>query len=141
MNLFGHLENYPPCLIRLLARRKSGRPLSTGEIANASLTPKTRLSTFEAESIAQQTDWRGVDIYQIQAFLQGCNCDLSNTKELHRIKCYLQSQPTFRYLRADDQWKPYYLPLLKKWAGSYINQTNVTPPIRALLARFKPILK
>lgn len=137
MTFYQLAKTYPPCFVRLLARKKSGRPLTSGEIANLTFEHGVRLSTFEVEAISQQADWHGVDLPTMEAFIKACGFDFCDATQMHRIRAYIGSKPTFRYLRADANWKTYYLPLLLKWAASYAHPNDIPKPVRSLALRLR----
>lgn len=137
MTYHERIELFPPCLVRLLARtHRSHQPESGGNIASRSMTKHARLSTFEVESISQQTDWRRVTIYDAQAFIVGCGFDFCDTDSNNRMDAYIRSKPNFEYLRKSPDWTGYYMPLLLKWRQSHTTLVTVKwRPMRDLLSR------
>lgn len=137
MNTTERFHNFCPVLIRLLARKRFGRPLTTDEIAAAS-----DLQPAYVDYIAHKTSWRGVPIHDAFDFLRGCGLAIDDAKAWRRVFDYLSRNPSFRYLRASPQWKGYYQPLLKAWRQSYDPNPDpgIWQPLRALLIRLTPLL-
>lgn len=137
MNTTEHFHNFRPALIRLLARKRYGRPLTTDEISAAS-----DLQPEYVEYIAHKTNWRGVPIHDALDFLRGCGLGVDDAKAWRRVVDYLSRKPSFRYLRTSPQWAAYYQPLLKAWRRSYTPNPDVNtwPPLRNLLIRLTPLL-
>jgi hypothetical protein len=71
------------------------------------------------------------------AFQRGCGIELHDAKAMRRINDYLSKRPTFRYLRASDNWSSYYLPMLKRWRQSYpaTIPNTLAPHIAGVLRR------
>lgn len=99
-------------LVRILARRKSGRPLQADEICWG--TPGG-LYLVDLGAISRMSDWVHIPTWQALNFCKGCGLDLDNTEAWRRAEDYLRKRPTFRYLRASDDWLPYWKPLLLSW--------------------------
>jgi hypothetical protein len=136
MNLYTRSKTFPPILVRLLARTKYGKPLTTEEIAKAS-----KLSVMEVEIISQSKSWEGIDVLKMEAFTKACRVSFTDTTEMRRVESYLRKKPTFLYLRKHDYWRSYYLPLLKKWGVSAAGQWIEWKPLRQLVVRLSPLLK
>ena len=116
--LWKRFEGKPPILIRLLARLRHGRPLTSKEIAQ-----RSGLSLGKVEFLSEASSWNGIDVPTAKAFLRGCDVDIFHRKDFHRIENYLAGTmvkgkrfpPTFRYLRISPQWETYFRPLLAYW--------------------------
>lgn len=113
-SFFDRMDRFPPILCRLLARVPRGRALTSVEIAD-----KSGLSVMQVNSIATQTDWRGIDIPTARAFMAGCNTDLSKRSHCVRLDMYLRSnvkdpRRRFQFLRKSGEWESYYLPLMQR---------------------------
>jgi hypothetical protein len=99
-------EQYPPCLVRLLARHKRGLPLTDVEIANRGKS----LSPYEVHLIARERVWYFVQVGNMRAFLDGCGIDFCNSEDMNRIGCYLRQVATGKckmsaYLRRAPHFK------------------------------------
>ena len=103
----------PPILVRLLARRRHGPPLTEVEIAKAS-----GLDPYHVYSISNNLDWRGIDLPTMRAFTVACGVDFDNRIQMKRVESYLKSKPTWQYLRKSPDWIVYYQPLLRKLYNS-----------------------
>jgi hypothetical protein len=154
MNFFQRTQSFPPILLRLLARHKGGKPLTTHEIADRSGTGIgtdvcsintdvcNRLSPLEVMEFSKQTSWKGIGALEMFAFMRGCNLMLDDTATMRRTLDYLRKNPNFEYLRANPDWDSYYRPLLITWRRSYeVVPSNVCEPVRALIVRLSPMLK
>jgi PhoPQ-activated pathogenicity-related protein len=140
MNFWERAKNFPPALVRLLARHKHGKPLTTTEIWGRCCN----LRTYHVDSISQLTTWDTVTLDNMRDFTQACGLDFCDTKAWRRAEDYLRHAPTFRYLHASPQWETYYKPLLIAWRkshGKVTSATNVWPPLRTLLIRLNPLLE
>lgn len=112
------LRRYPPCLCRLLAKKRWGPPLSSAEIAACSWG---LLSPAAVDDLAQHISWDNIPLGQVHAFLAGCGIDLEDRRCMDRLDRLLRGTvkngrrqpPSLLYLRRHPQWKSYYLPLLR----------------------------
>lgn len=102
MQLTSILEEFPPCLCRLLARKpgKSRKPLTSREIANAA-----GLSRDVVDQISRETSWDSIRIADMISFTRACGLDILHMKR-HReyIKrknwAHLRHSPSQRYLES-----------------------------------------
>jgi hypothetical protein len=117
LTIWQRVERYAPCVVRLLARKQLGRPLTDEEIAE-----RSGLTVSHVAMLSQRTDWVGVDVPTMRKFLVGCGCDFTKYKQHKRMDCYLKSKPTFRYLRISKQWETLYQPLMAKWLEAKAKQ-------------------
>lgn len=107
------VDRFSPILCRLLARERYGAPLTDAQIAERSgLTP------HEVYTLSWSTTWRGVDIYTMRRFTEGCGLDLASPKRMKRTTNYLRSQPTMKYLRRSPLWASQFKPMIEKWRES-----------------------
>lgn len=112
------LKITPPVLVRLLARVRHGRPLTTVEISE-----RSGLSPGLIEFLSEHRDWSGIDLPTFKAFMIGCDIDLLDRVAWRRIENYRAGTkvngkrfgPTFRYLKRDPSWATYYQKLLASW--------------------------
>jgi hypothetical protein len=137
MNFWTRAQLFNPQLVRLLARQRYGRALSTEEIAKASGLP-----LFDVYAIAQANSWEHIKHSQMHAYLVGCNCDFEHRKTMERVDKYLMSQPNLTYLKRNPEWKTYYLPLLIAWRTGYGETVDpkLWAPLRDLVVRLTPLL-
>ena len=125
------LRRYPPVLIRLLARHKRGRPLTSAEISERSGLP-----LMTVETISSSTSWSGLDLYTARRFMLACGCDLSSQRDVRRIHVYLKRTPRnprhrFPYLQRSPQWEGYYLPLMERFLKSLHERSQTHGPANA----------
>jgi hypothetical protein len=142
MTIQDKLDNFPPVLVRLLARRKLSRghsePLTDDEIVERPLT------IAEVCDYSRAVNWNGIPVVKALAFLRGCGLDIDDADAWRRTMTYLSLNPTFNYLRESPQWKEYFLPLIQLYRKGYplaMNDLppNLCPPIRSLLQRLTVI--
>jgi len=134
MTFYRRAENYPPCLVRLLAR-SGNKPLTTVQISEQSgLTP------FKVEAISHSLTWKEIDIESMRAFTRACGMDFCSWRSNNKTDAYIRSKPSFEHLRKSPSWSVYYMPLLLKWAAS--NEGKVLwNPMRNLVNRMAPVIK
>lgn len=110
-----YVDAFPPCLVRCLAKKRTGpiteQALSTAEIASAS-----GLDERTVELISQATNWAGIDVPTMRAFLIGCRMDFENVEQMRRAREYV-SEASWRHLCCNPRWETYYRPLLEKVMG------------------------
>ncbi len=133
MTVTDRFNNFPPILVRLLARQDC-KPLSSRHIEAHS-----GLDLATVEFISQQTDWKEIRLPDALDFLRGCDLVIDDTAAWRRTMDYLSKRPTFRYLRCCEGWKVYYEPMVKKWLDAYVASSHyLCLPVRNLLQRLKP---
>ena len=142
MNFLERAAAYPPCLVRLLARKAHGKqPMDFMQICNNS----TGLTPILVDSISQETSWGNVPFGLLVEFTTACNFDFCDFNRTKLVDAYIKSKPRFEYLLRHEDWTSYYLPLLKRYRESYGDMTNqhldLWPPARALLVRLTPLIK
>lgn len=125
-------DAFCPLLLRILARHPRGEPLTTLEIAD-----RSGLSTSQVEAISWQTDWRGIDLPTVRAYMTGVGIDLASREDVRRIRMYLKTSTRdpnrkFPYLRRNPQWKTTYLPMLIRLANS---KKRSSQPMEASVSR------
>jgi hypothetical protein len=95
------------------------------------------------ETLSSQTEWGWITVSDALAFQRGCGIELHDAKAMRRINDYMSKRPTFRYLRASDNWTSYYLPMLKRWRQSYpatIPNNTLAPNIAGVLRRLNVLI-
>lgn len=106
------LEEYPPALVRLLARRqfspKHVRAMSDQEIAVGAEMP-----VAEIVKISRMTHWDDLLIRKIRSFCKGCNFDPLNCYDRNRARSYTRSSGKFSYLKQSGHWGTTFLPIIK----------------------------
>lgn len=111
MSFWTRCEQFPPILVRLLARHKHGPPLTDREIAERSRIPVARVFT-----IGQSLTWEGIDIPTARAYLVACGFDFENREQYKRVEAYLRKRPvTWQFLRKSPLWKTYFEPLMLRY--------------------------
>lgn len=112
MKISATLNQFPPPLIRVFARRRSPRfgvvSLSDREIAIASGV----LDLAQVIDLKQRLNWDNVTIAQMRGFFAGCEFDPFNTAERNRLFAYLVSSPMFRFARSAPHFDQEIRPLL-----------------------------
>lgn len=116
-NVWQLFDEYPPILVRLLARGSRGGPLSAQQIAM-----RNPLFPYEVEAISQQTSWAGVPVDKAIAFLKACGVDFADRRQMRRIRQRLLKEPKtpggrFAYLKRSPEWESYFKPLLQRYVS------------------------
>lgn len=130
-SFFKLCERFPPPLVRLLARHKNGRAMTTKEIATAA-----SWSLMWTEGVASEPEWSGVSVGDLQRFTEACNLDFTSRADLNRAETYLRKnggKPPFKYLTSAPDWKTYYLPFIQSWHKRSPNLAPLPLPIQRLL--------
>lgn len=106
------LEDYPPALIRLLARKqfspKHVRAMSDQEVAVCAEMP-----VAEVRRISMMTSWDALVLSKIKAFCSGCNFDPFDCYDRNRARAYIRSSAKFSYLKQSGHWTDTFLPIIK----------------------------
>lgn len=136
-------DNFPPVLVRLLARRKLSRGHSE-PLAEVEIGLRAHLDQLAVTNYSKQTNWSAIVVPDALAFLRGCGLDIDDVAAWRRTMTYLSLNPTFNYLRESAQWKAYYLPLIQLYRKSYPLAVkdlppNLCTPIRSLIQRLTVI--
>lgn len=72
--MFEKLDKFPPCVVRLLARKCNGRQaLSSAEIAKAGGLPKSTVIW-----LSKQISWDKIHVGTIKRFFKGCRVDFEH---------------------------------------------------------------
>lgn len=116
MNFWKRMILLPPVAVRLLARQRWGRPLTSREIAD-----KSGLTVGQVEFVSERTSWDGVEVAVFRRFTSGCGLDFFDRKAMKRVRAYLASHPRYTYLRSSPDWSSYYRPMLARWREAMKN--------------------
>jgi hypothetical protein len=143
MTFIERTDIFRPPLVRLLARHKSGKALTTQEIST-----KCQMPAYQIQAIADMADWNGVMFGDLCKFCDGCGLgNLEDGETMHRTYNYIRfaARPgtiPFRYLKNDQDWESYYKPLIIRWRKIYGRQIEGVPwaPVRKLLVRLTPLV-
>lgn len=83
MNLLAWLDRFPPCLVRLVARKKHG----FARLSHAEIAQRSGLSISTVSLLSSRTTWRRIPPETIEAFTKGCGINLFRLhKEFHRLR-------------------------------------------------------
>lgn len=114
MSFWTRSEQFPPILIRLLAKWRHGGPMTDTEIAE-----RAGLPVGTVLILGQCTAWDGIDIPTARKFMLGCGFDIEKRSEYKRVTAYLQKRPvTWQYLRKSPWWKDYFQPMMLRYLKS-----------------------
>ena len=105
-SFYSYANRFPPCLVRLLARHKSGPSMTTAEIA-----ARSNLDAYEVDAISRSANWDAIPFSRMKAFLLACDVDFCNRESMRRKVNYLRSQNKFQYLRRSPEWETILRPL------------------------------
>lgn len=109
---WGILNQYPPPLVRLLAREKTGskhiRALTDQEVAI-----KGEFALARILEISRTPKWDTIPVGEIMRFCIACNFDPFNWQDRNRMRAYTRKGAKFSYLRSSPHWKTSFVPLIK----------------------------
>jgi len=123
-SFYTHARNFPPVLVRLLARRKGGPPLTASEIAYFS---QGVLSEFDVNYISKETSWDNVQFGQMKAFTTACGVDFTSRAQMNRTAVYLKLPHKFHYLRKSYEWETVLKPLVARYREFIASKINPRP--------------
>lgn len=110
MTIWKKLQNFPPVLVRLLA--KDGRNAMTDrQIVEAS---DGALTLADVKRLSLLDSWEEVNVRHLREFTTACRVDLSDRNEW-RNACRYMKRPKFEHLRTHQEW-PYFRELLAVYA-------------------------
>jgi hypothetical protein len=115
MKTWGLIYEYPPGLIRCLAKQGLGgkrvKAIGDAEIAIAS-----GLSIERIREIYHSDTWDNVPVKEMVLFCDACQFDPLNAVHRNRARAYYnaKSGPKFTYLKKSPWWKTIFLPLILK---------------------------
>lgn len=104
MTLLEVANKFPPCVCRMLARKKNGHaPLSVREIAQKSGISKSIVAT-----LSMKDSWEGVAIEDVVQFSLACGVDLMRPAETMK---YIRRSKRVHLENADPSQKKFFLRL------------------------------
>lgn len=119
ISIWDKLNRFPPIVCRLLARRKLA---SGGVVALSSeeIAQRSGMTVMEVNSLSWQSSWDDVSISKLRVFSKACGVDFTNSIVLREQAAYMRNNPSFKYLRKNEQWDSLYKPMIL----SYLNHVN-----------------
>lgn len=115
MSNWSLIDDYPPGLVRCLARNKlKGKRIEAKSDEEIALDAE--LPVEEVRRIYNEPSWDNVLVREMRAFCQGCDFDPNKCADRNRAKAYY-NQPggaKFTYLKISPWWETVFLPLIKK---------------------------
>lgn len=102
-------HQYPPFVVRLLARKRNGPWYTGDEIAD-----RCSLTSYEVSVISVQTSWDDIPLGKMREFLKGCGLDFTDVRCMNRVQTYLTTKNRFHYLKSNETFRKIYAPLLAK---------------------------
>lgn len=110
MTIWKKLQNFPPVLVRLLA--KDGRTaMSDRQIVDAS---GGALTLADVKRLSLLDSWDDVSVRHMREFTMACRVELSNREDWRNAYRYMK-RPKFEHLRTHQEW-PYFRELLAVYA-------------------------
>lgn len=117
MSSWSKLEEFPPPLVRCLAREKvvgkSIRALTDQEVALNS----NGLTSLDVKEISKEVSWDSVPTGMARKFFIGCNFDPLCSQDRNRAGAYMRSNPQFMFLQIHPHWKTTFLPLIRLFSN------------------------
>jgi hypothetical protein len=120
-SFYQYARNYPPILVRLLARKKNGPPLTTAQIA---WLAAGYLTEYEVNNISQCTDWDSIPFGQMRAFLISCGMNFTDTVAMNRKKVYMKLPHKFHYLKKSPEWETVLKHLVARYREHIASKIN-----------------
>lgn len=118
------LERFPPCAVRLLARKRGRNPIALSDV---DLMRASGLALSTIRWLSVQTSWDDVSVADMRRFAQACGADFGDRRRMKTHSHYLaqgEKRPgLFTYLRKSPDWEAIFLPILKTLYAS----TRATP--------------
>jgi len=112
-NMWIYLEKFSPSLVRLLARRSINNSKSKVEaISNQEIAVLSRMPVDRIIEISMSREWDNVKVGEAKAFCNACAFDPCNAADRNRASAYLNSGPTFAYLKKHSHWNTFFKPLI-----------------------------
>jgi len=105
---YRRLEKIPPLLLRVLARKRRGRPFTDQE-----LVERSGLSVGQIRLLGEKLDWSSVTIDEMKKFFECCGIDLFSRTDWHRVTAYLRTKPKWTYLKKSQDWPTHRKRLLR----------------------------
>lgn len=135
---FQRASDFKPILVRLLARRKHGPPMT-----NAEIVEKSGLAPNMVTVLSTDTEWR-TSMPCMKSFLLACDVNFESARSMNRVYYYLRNTPSFEYLRTHQEWKSRWLPMMIQWRNCYPLKLGDEPrwkPLRDVLSRLNHLHK
>jgi hypothetical protein len=118
MTFWKYLEDFPPPLVRILARRSQGRintvPLTDEEIAIGGQFPLERV-----REIMFSTSWEAIPFGEVKRFLVGCSFDPTDYQHRHRATAYARGGK-YKYWTKSPMYQSHFVPLFRKLKEIYV---------------------
>lgn len=117
ISFYNRVSRFPPILCRLLARHSNGPVLTDEEIA-----ARSGLEPHQVFIIGNSMTWRGIDVFTLKSFTEGCGVDFTSRLCMKRIENYLQGRtangrrrpPAFEYLKRSPDWETRFKPMIAR---------------------------
>ena len=129
---WGLVDKYPPHLVRLLAKRRTGAKqiaaLSDEDIAIMSQIPLDRV-----REIYRSSEWK-CSVQEMRAFCSACDFDPENSIDRNRLSAYKNQRggPKFTYLRKSPWWSSVFKPLILEFLNdNRVHQKDASHPSQA----------
>lgn len=99
-SIWTKLDRYPPVLVRLLARTRSGRIMSDDEILDRAATLGfTYLDKSAIVSLTYARSWDWASVREMREFCLSCGVDFANAAKMRSLNRYLRNHPKFAHVK------------------------------------------
>lgn len=116
MNDWSLLEDYPPKLVRCLARNKlRGKRIEAKSDEEIALDSEL-LTVDDVRRVYSNKSWDNVKVKELRAFCKGCDFNPNRSQDRNRAKAYY-NQPSgakFTYLKKSPWWESIFAPLIQQ---------------------------
>lgn len=112
MNPLQRISEFPPILVRLLAKQRgaAGEALSDQEIAIGS-----GISLSRVQAISRMESWDSITVGELRSFLKACHFNPLESADRNRLNAYRRKGPKFIYLKRSPHWNDTFLPLIRQY--------------------------
>lgn len=93
-----YLEQYPPCSVRLLARRRPTSHTRAVGLTNAQIALASGLTVDRIDEIGLMKSWAEVTVAEAMLFCRGCDFDPTSYEDRKKARS-LESKGKYAYLR------------------------------------------
>jgi len=119
------IDDYPPPLIRCLARQRL-RGKRIRAVSDEEIAIRADLPVYRVQEIYKSPSWDPVPVGEMRKFCHGCDFDPENRDDRNRATAYKNQKggAKFTYLKESAWWDSVFRPLLTILAKSYEKEST-----------------
>jgi hypothetical protein len=107
------LKVYPPCIVRVLAKRKSRDRRDAEAMTDEEIAISGDIPLEVVEWLSGLDSWDSVKIGLAKRFCAACNFDPMSGEDRNRAGAYVRKIGRYRYLEKSPVWKTQIEPRLR----------------------------